>query len=109
MKRINGIGTLEGHVIDLTHETTKAGGYRLDGTTSGGEPERLVRCKVRDAAEVIAAELGQTVEIHARKPAPYGHGRDLRWLATTVAPSDLAETLADKQRDARQMTAPSLQ
>jgi hypothetical protein len=81
MKRINGIGTVDGTAITLTHKVTKACGHLLPEGVDGGDLAREGRAAVHKAAQKAADAIGKPVEI-------YGSTRGAQdWVIAVVAPS----------------------
>ena len=68
-KRINGIGTLDGAALTLTHAATVAGGHLLAEGVDGGDAGREARRDARIIAQRAADDLGKSVEIYASRKA----------------------------------------
>ena len=81
MKRINGIGTLDGTALTLTYAATRAGGHLLAEGVDGGDAAREARRDARIIAQRAADDLGKPVEIFGSHPDASA------WVVDVVAPS----------------------
>ena len=80
MKRINGIGTLDGAALTLTHAATIACGHMLADGVDGGDATREARRDVRIIAQRQADDTGKPVEI-------FGAARGAQdWVVNVVEP-----------------------
>ena len=81
MKRINGIGTLDGNSLTLTHAATVAGGHMLAEGVDGGDAAREARRDARIVAQRQADDTGKPVEIYGSAPKSSG------WVIDVVEPT----------------------
>ena len=81
MKKLNGIGVIDGNALTLTQAMTRECGHLLAEGVDGGNEARAARANVRAAAQKVADETGKPVEVFATRRGAQ------EWIVDVVEPA----------------------